>query len=689
MPSLQPVSAVTAADWRAGRIIDDVVFTDATAMSVGDIQAFLNARVPVCDTWGTQTSEFGGGTRAQYAASRGYSVPFTCLKDYFEVPKTTPGPAEPASNYGGAPIPTGAQSAAQIIANAAQKYNISPKALLVKLATESPGPLTSDDWPFKRQYLYAMGAHCPDSGPGGAANCDVNYSGFSLQMDEAASLLRWYLDSMTQSWWQYKKPYQTNNILWNVVQTGCGGGDVYIESKATAALYTYTPYQPNQAALNNMYGTGDGCSAYGNRNFWRVWNDWFSSSLAPNYSWQPTSQYAFTDANKTTPVSLANMTPGQRVYIGFTAKNTGNITWSNTGANPINVGTLRPTSHASAFYDSTWLGYGRPTSMKEASVAPGETGTFEFWITAPYSNSVNFSAYFGLLAEGKAWMPDAGMYYGMSVQPPAYTWQLTSQYAYTDDTKTTGTSLYNLRAGERRYIGLTAKNTGNVTWKNTGANPMNLGSSAPSDRASSFYDSTWLSPSRPARMKEASVAPGQTATFEFWVTAPAGKYGDFREYFNPLLEGRAWLTYLGFNYAGSLVTPNYSWKLTSQYAYADSSKTAPIGLDNLSPGQTAYVGFTAQNMGNMTWINTGLHPANVGTSSPTDRSSSFVAPSWVSASRPAHMKEASVAPGQTATFEFVIKAPANKGVYREYFNPLIEGVDWLPYIGLNYYIVVK
>jgi len=278
---LNQALAVSGSEWRAGRIADDATFTNANAMSVSEIQAFLNARVPSCDTWGTQASEFGGGTRAQYGAANGNPAPFTCLKDYHEVPKTTPGPVEPASNYGGAAIPPGAQSAAQLIANASAKYSINPRVLLVKLATESAGPLTSDDWPFKRQYLYAMGAHCPDSGPGGAANCDANWAGFSLQMDEAAALLRWYLDSMTQSWWQYKKPYQTNHILWRVTESGCGGGDVYIQSKATAALYTYTPYQPNQAALNNLYGTGDGCSSYGNRNFWRVWHDWFGNPAAP------------------------------------------------------------------------------------------------------------------------------------------------------------------------------------------------------------------------------------------------------------------------------------------------------------------------------------------------------------------------------------------------------------------------
>lgn len=277
--------AATANEWQAGNIINDNTFTYADAMSVQDIQNFLNGLVPTCDTWGTQiASDYGSKlTHAQYAASRGWSAPpYVCLKDYYEVPKTEPGSVAPDNSFNHydadsqtlMPVPGGV-SAAQLIYNAAHKYNINPRVLLVKLRTESPGPLTNDDWPTSPMYRYAMGAHCPDSGPGGSANCDTNYAGFSLQISEAASLLRWYLDSMTQPWWSYKKPYQTNNILWNVAPTGCGGSDVFIQSKATAALYTYTPYQPNQAALSNMYGTGDGCSSYGNRNFWRIYTDWF------------------------------------------------------------------------------------------------------------------------------------------------------------------------------------------------------------------------------------------------------------------------------------------------------------------------------------------------------------------------------------------------------------------------------
>ena len=273
--------AVTANDWRAGNIVDDSAFTNSNDMTVADIQTFLNNINPNCDTYGTgRATEKGRGdiTRAQYAASRGWAgPPYVCLKDYYEVPKYTPGDYIPANNFSGS-IPSGAVSAAQIIYDAAKRNNLSPKVILVKIATESAGPLTTDNWPLQSQYTYAMGSHCPDSGPGGSASCDRNYSGFSMQVESGAQLMRWYIDNMEKPWWTYKKPFTTNSILWNVVQKGCGAGNVYISSKATAALYTYTPYQPNQAALNNMYGLGDGCSSYGNRNFWRVWSDWFGST---------------------------------------------------------------------------------------------------------------------------------------------------------------------------------------------------------------------------------------------------------------------------------------------------------------------------------------------------------------------------------------------------------------------------
>lgn len=382
-------SAVSAADWQAGRIIDDVVFENSTSMSVQDIQNFLNGKIynGSCDKYGQRTLESGywapdyNGdgrvTHGEYAKYRGYgdNFKFTCLKDYYEVPKTAPGADLPVNNYGqynpdGSPVvPAGSKSAAQLIYDTAQRYRISPKALLIKIATESAGPLTSDDWPFPKQYYYAMGAHCPDTPDGHV--CDPDYAGFSIQVDEGASLIRDYLDNMTQSWWPYKKPYQTNSILWQDVNVrDCGSGPVYIETKATAALYTYTPYQPNDAALRNMYGTGDECSTYGNRNFWRAWNDWFGNTHA--------EVNLVSDLNISHD-SLGRMYTGERT-VSFTVRNnTGNT----VDLGQIGVASRSPSGRTDGFtMKSVILGAYQTYTYSDTQSHFTEDGDYHFWVVA-------------------------------------------------------------------------------------------------------------------------------------------------------------------------------------------------------------------------------------------------------------------------------------------------------------------
>ena len=139
----QTATAADKANWSAGNIISDSNFIDKNSMSVQDIQAFLDQKIGTCDVWGkAKATEYGSNlTRAEYAASRGWNAPpYTCLNMYHEVPKTSPTSGTPANNYSNPDsIPSGAQSAAWIIKDAANRYNISPKVLLVKIATESLG----------------------------------------------------------------------------------------------------------------------------------------------------------------------------------------------------------------------------------------------------------------------------------------------------------------------------------------------------------------------------------------------------------------------------------------------------------------------------------------------------------------------------------------------------------------------
>lgn len=246
-----PAHALPVVGFQAGRIIDDATLTAKDSMNASQIQSFLNSKVPICDTNGTQPSEFGGGTRAQWGAAHGHPAPFICLKDYSE----------------------GGKSAAQIIYDKAQTYLINPQVLIVLLQKEQG--LVTDTWPLDTQYRTATGYGCPDTAP-----CDSQYYGLTNQLDWSAKMFRAIMNA-SPTWYT---PYVLGNnfIRWNPAAS-CGGTTVNITNRATQALYNYTPYQPNQAALNAGYGTGDSCSAYGNRNFYLYFTDWFGTTINGQY----------------------------------------------------------------------------------------------------------------------------------------------------------------------------------------------------------------------------------------------------------------------------------------------------------------------------------------------------------------------------------------------------------------------
>jgi len=664
----QQVGAASAGDWRAGNIIDDSLFYNGNDMSAGDIQAFLNSKVPVCDTWGTKTSEFGGGTRAQYGASQGYPAPYTCLKDYSQ---SIPGYS--ADAYCGA-IGAGAKSAAQIIKDVSQACGIGSRVLLVLLQKEQS--LITDEWPWSNQYQKATGFACPDTAP-----CDSQYAGYFNQVYRAARQYKVYRANPNNYGY---KARQNNTVRFNP-NIGCGSSNVYIENDATAGLYIYTPYQPNQAALNNLYGSGDGCSAYGNRNFWRMYTDWFGSTRGGPYVWQLNSQSVFTDETKSQPSGLNNLSPSQKVYAVISIKNIGSQTWYKSGSNPFRLGTSRPYERISRYCDTTWLSCSRPAGMTEEQVAPGQNATFQFWLKMPV-NGGTVDEYFTPVAEGRQWLQDIGMFYRINSTTAHYTWQMTSQYAYTDQTKTTVKNMASLNTGEKVFVGFTARNTGNTTWYNSGPNALMVGTLSPHERSSRFsLGSDWITGTRPALLKELSVAPGQIGTFEFWMTAPVGYDGIYNERFGLIANDLTWLNDVGLSYYAG-VKNIYTWQMASQYAFTDETKTTARNMANLSPLERVYVGFTARNTGNVTWRNSGPNALMVGTASPYERRSAFsYGSNWLTGTRPALLKEASVAPGQVGTFEFWMTAPATGGTYNERFNLIANDITWLNDVGLSYY----
>lgn len=262
MVSTTPAHAVAVSGFNPGNIIDDSLFYNGNAMSAGEVQSFLNQKLSSCSI-GTPPYMPGWPS----PSGSGNIIASNCLKDFRQNTSS-----RIADSYCGGYTGIANESAAQIIAKVGQSCGISQKVLLVMLEKEQS--LITDNWPVTRQYNYALGMNCPDSGPGNSANCDAESAGFALQLYLGARQLKVYKGNPTS--FNYR-PNQYNTIQWHP-NSGCGTSSVYIENWATAALYIYTPYRPNQAALNAGWGTGDSCSSYGNRNFYLFYSSWFGNT---------------------------------------------------------------------------------------------------------------------------------------------------------------------------------------------------------------------------------------------------------------------------------------------------------------------------------------------------------------------------------------------------------------------------
>jgi hypothetical protein len=224
------------AGFEAGNLISDGKFYTSGTMSVDQIQAFLNAKGVNCRS--------------------------NCIKDYHVVSDQ----GEASSGCSGYPSGNNI-SAAQAISIAAKACNISEKVLIVMLQKEQG--LISATSPTDNAYRFALGYGCPDT-----AGCDARHGGLFNQLYTAAWQFNYYRSHANA--YRYK-PFQNNEILYHP-NAGCGTKNVYIQNYATHGLYTYTPYTPNDAAVNaGLGGLGDSCSSYGNRNFYFLYLSWFGN----------------------------------------------------------------------------------------------------------------------------------------------------------------------------------------------------------------------------------------------------------------------------------------------------------------------------------------------------------------------------------------------------------------------------
>ncbi len=224
-------------DFNAGNIISDEVFYDPNTMTDAEIDEFIQTVNDGCRTGDAP-----------------------CLNEYREDT-----PDYPADQYCRGLDALSDATAAEIIGQVARSCGVNPQALLVMLQKEqglltASGPRLTQD-----RYSIAMGYGCPDT-----ANCDPQYFGFSNQVYHAARQFQIYLQNPGNF---SVVPFSENSIRYHH-NSECGETTVYVENFATAGLYNYTPYQPDE---NAKAGSPAGCSAVGNINFYAYFNAWFGS----------------------------------------------------------------------------------------------------------------------------------------------------------------------------------------------------------------------------------------------------------------------------------------------------------------------------------------------------------------------------------------------------------------------------
>ena len=236
-------AAASLAQFDPGYIISDYQMGNYNSMSEAEIQAFLTAKNSCPNRDAQYYQRISAGSVATWHFENGH---FVCLSE---------------ERFGDGEVIGSGDTAAHIIWQTAQDYRINPQVILVLLQKETS--LITDPIPNNYDYRKATGFGCPDT-----AACSSKYYGFKNQVRNAAALFRTVLDG---GWTNY--PLGDNYIQYNP-NAGCGGSVVNIRSLATSALYRYTPYQPNAGAIAAGYGTAT-CGAYGNRNFYLYFQDWF------------------------------------------------------------------------------------------------------------------------------------------------------------------------------------------------------------------------------------------------------------------------------------------------------------------------------------------------------------------------------------------------------------------------------
>jgi hypothetical protein len=278
------------------------------------------------------------------------------------------------------------------------------------------------------------------------------------------------------------------------------------------------------------------------------------------------------NAESQSSISTLLLLPNERKTVLLRFKNTGTKTWDSNTWLHVSLNDRESARVVPLISDKTFVA----ADMKEGSVGPGETGTFEVDFEAGYFGA-NVSFELAPVINGRYKVSKAAVFVPVQVAAPVF------DYSVVKTSLPKGVVFQ----GQKISASIELQNTGNVAWVNYGPRAIKLGTEGARDRKSLLAKK---SPTRLGYLVQSEVKPGETGTFMFDLEAPLKFEGEIREHFTPVIERVGWLPNkdLGFNVI--VKKPIHMARIVDK-----------TQISTLVPGEMKKIQVTLENRGDLPW----------------------------------------------------------------------------------------
>lgn len=254
---------------------------------------------------------------------------------------------------------------------------------------------------------------------------------------------------------------------------------------------------------------------------------------------------------------------------------------------------------------------------------------------------------------------------------------VSAQTSYEAQVSVVGGADITMAPGARTEVTVEFTNTGSATWYNDGSGYVSIYTFGPKYRHSEFDPGTWLWGDHLKRIREAEVAPGQTATAVFELHAPT-ETGYYEEVFALASEDTTWV-----------IDGDFTLKInvTDQAPVEDAvaSEAPAVSTDGLAAevavmsasrvktqaGRTISFTVAFRNTGTKIWQNAALTSPSLAIASTSG--DDFSHPSWQGTQLV--YSSGAVAPGELAVLSFAFTAPNTNGEHTAEFQLQASGID--------------